>query len=207
MNTNTNKIIAILNSRNIRREPLDDETIKNIEDIIAVSGNGIVQVIGYWGVGEKKEPTEIDQRAIDKLAKLMELSDNQIKVRLILADKHGELNGYINDTYLTKISAIAKEKNISTTYLSAIYNEIGLSDSDFAKVSGDIWDQFPECYRCIIEKRAGKHQKNCLASEDAKRYLYMTQVEKQKIGAIFPNCIWFTYGDIKKLGTGKRLGW
>lgn len=199
MNANTNKIIAVLNSRNIRREPLDDETIKNIEDIIATSGNKPIQVIGYWGVGEKKDPTEIDQKALDRLAKMMELADNQIKVHLILADKHGELNGYINDTYLSEISKLAEEKNISTVYLSAIYKEIGLNDSDLTNVSDDIWNQFPWCYRHIIEKRARKHQKNCLASEDAKRYLRMTQVEKQKMSAIFPNCIWFTYGDIKNL--------
>jgi len=197
MNTKTNKIISALNSRSVRREPLDHETIISIENIIAISGDGPILMTGYWGVGEKREPTEIDLRALDRLAKIAEMTENRIKVQLILADKHGELNGYQNDTYLTKISEIAKDKKISVVYLSDIYKEIGLDSSEFKNISDDIWNEFPECYKCVIEKRAGKHQKNCLASEDAKRYLHMTQVEKQRIGAAFPNCIWFTYGDIK----------
>lgn len=200
MNTNPNKIISVLNSRRVRREPLDKETMQQIEYIIAASGNEPIILTGYWGVGEKKEPTEIDLKALDKLASIMEMTDNRIKAQLILADKHGELNGYLNDTYLAKISHIAKEKKISTVYLSAVYKQIGMDASEFSNISDDIWNKFPECYRCIIEKRAGKHQKNCTASEDAKRYLHMTQVEKEKIGKFFPNCIWFTYGDIRNLG-------
>lgn len=199
-NTNTNKIISVLNSRSVRREPFDHETIKKIEEIIAVSGNEPVRLIGYWGVGEKKEPTDIDLKALDKLVKMVDLTDNRIEVHLILADKHGELNGYQNDTYLKKIAEIAAERGIGTRYLSAVYAEIGLDDSEFANISDDIWNKFPECYKCVIEKRAGKHQKNCVASEDAKRYLHMTQVEKQRIGNVFSNYVWFTYGDIKNLG-------
>lgn len=195
MKINVEKIISVLDRRGIRRKPLDQETVKSIKDVIAASGNGSIQMIGYWGVGEKKEPTEIDRKALDRLASIMELTDNQLKVHLVLADKHGELNGYINDTYLARVSMIAEEKNISTTLLSAIYREVGLDVSDLYDVSDDIWNKFPECYRCIIEKRAGKHQKKCSAEEDAKRYLHMTQIEKQKIGKYFRNCIWFTYGD------------
>lgn len=199
MDENKNKIISVLNSRGVRREQLDSETLKDIENIISACGAEPIKMVGYWGVGEKQEPTEIDRKALDKLSEIMKMTDNRIKVHLILADKHGEFNGYENDIYLDKISVIAEEKNISTAYLSAIYREVGLDAADLTNVSDDIWNKFPECYRCIIEKRAGIHQKKCEASEDAKRYLHMTQVEKQKIGAVYPNCIWFTYGDIKNL--------
>lgn len=193
------KIVSILNSRGIRRVCFDDETLTDINDIVRASEDKPIQMVGYWGVGEKKTPNENDIRALERLVEIMRLTDDKIKVHLILADKHGELNGYKNNTYLKEISILSEEKNISTTFLSSIYEKLGFNVSDLNNVSDDIWIQFPDCYRCFLEKRASKHQKNHLAADDAKRYLHMTQLEKQKLNLVFPNCIWFTYGDVKKL--------
>lgn len=195
----TNAIIETLNNRKIRRVPLDDETIKTIEKNIATSGNNQVQMIGYWGVGEKKIPNKPDYDALERLREIMTSTGNKIKVCLLLADKHGQLNGYKNSAYLEKISKLAGERNIDTMWLSSLYEDLNIKVPDLTNINDDIWLKYPDCYRFFLEERAKKHQKICLAMEDAKRYLCMTQIEKEKFSQYFLNTIWFTYGDIKRL--------
>jgi len=172
-----------------------------------------LQFVGFWGVGGKQIPDQQDARLLSELAAISQAVELKYpkgaEISLIVADSHGQFNGYGNfDDYLSGVWHMAEERGIQPIALSQLYEQSGLSlpnpqdDIDPSLESyQQIWSvaRYSRQIEQLIES-AQRHSKAGVDPEIAAfHYVQMRHQEKAMLSQAFPNSAILVNGS-KSLG-------
>ncbi len=172
-----------------------------------------LQFVSFWGVGGKQAPDQEDVKLLDELSSI----DSAIwskypkgaEVALIVADSHGQFNGYEGfEEYLSGVWHMAEERGIHPIALSHLYQQSGLTlpnpqddISSSLESYQQIWSvsRYSRQIEQLIES-AGKHSRAGVKPEVAAfHYVQMRHQEKKMLSQFFPDAAILVNGS-KSLG-------
>ncbi len=198
------KILDIINDSSIRREyPYqEDKLLKVIEN--AVHEQKPVQLFGFWGAGPKDTPDDHDINTINHLKKYLDkigqVYQYGVEVTFILADKHGESNGYESqkiDSYLKKIKEILEQVGIKTIYLSELWKKYDLTtervNTVFTSRETGWWEKIS--INNQLKNLALKYYAGDNVLYGAQKYYIVRKLEKEILEKEFNNHVFFVYGN------------
>lgn len=161
-----------------------------------------IQIVGFWGVGEKRSPDMIDNLLLDEYRIIKKLAEitilNDVEVILILADVHGRFNSYEDfEGYLARIGHEARIRGLNPIYLAELYEEWGIVLPDIKQpIDINLWQEFMKLRQSsqLIES-AGRHNRSDMKPEEAAFwYWLMRRQEAEPIARSFPNGVLFING-------------
>lgn len=159
-----------------------------------------LKFVMLWGALGKRDVDERDKKAIrllaDFRAKLESVTRSVVRLTVILADKHSEMNGFRGDTsqaYLDRISILLEEEGFSASPLSSLWEKWGLDETNIRLFARDIEVRNPELRRAL-EKASKKHFHR-EGEEGHKLYYVMRKTESGYIEKEFKGCAFLTYND------------
>jgi len=167
----------------------------------AILSDQPIQIIGFWGVGEKRLPDILDDllldeyRIVKKLLGMITLKEAE--VILILADIHGIFNGYENTGYHTMIEQKAKEEGFMPIYLSKLYEEWGIGLPNLGRhIDDSLWLEFMKLKQSsqLIESARRHNRANIEPEKAAFWYWLMRRQEAEPLTRSFPNDVLFING-------------
>lgn len=170
----------------------------------SILNNQPVQMIGFWGIGSKKESDRHDEVLLTEYEAIGEAIGGQYSqsadMMLILANAHGRFNGYQDfDEYLSAIAAKANQRGIATVSLDDLYREWRISVPNPGipiDKKSDEWKEFEKSRRFgqLVES-AKKHSLVGIAPKDAAfRYWMMRRQEREPLAQSFSNAILLVNG-------------
>jgi acyl-CoA synthetase (AMP-forming)/AMP-acid ligase II len=165
-----------------------------------------VEFVGFWGVGSRSALAAPDVTAMDRLKAFVDAIANAAgrhlgRMTLILADMHARCNrvpAAVHEPYFEAIGALAKERGIQTTWLSAVWSAHGL---DFEDVLDQMkrderleeWESFPLRADFLQQAVARCGGDESLAEDFAYRYFLTITTENPALAASFEGRVFFTY--------------
>jgi hypothetical protein len=161
-----------------------------------------LQFVGFWGEGRKASPDSKDTDLIGLYMEMQEqirsVYENGVEIHLIMADLHGQFNGYQDNGYSQEIWQMAEDAGLSPVALSELYYQFGLvlpnPTDDIIESSlahQQIWN-IPKYHRQVNQwiESAGRHNHNGLDPENAAfNYLVMRLNEKDMLRKSFPDAV------------------
>jgi len=167
-----------------------------------ISIHGPIHLVGFWGIGNKEAPDNLDIKTIDYVDNMLHLLREQhkpgAKFTFIIADSHGEMNGFPKSSYGEKISELLLEKGFKIVKLSSLWKKYGISpeliQQELDLKENDWWSEIPH-KETLLEN--AKHNQNKNPEDAAKFYLVMRELEKDMLKKEFPSHIFQTYSDSK----------
>ncbi|MBI3342415.1 hypothetical protein HY024_04815, partial [Candidatus Curtissbacteria bacterium] len=122
-----------------------------------------IPFVGFWGVGDKPLPDRRDNEYIAELNSIRESVQSQYEpgasIALILADLHGQFNGFIpnvednrSSSYLYQISKILAEQDIRPIWLRGLYEAHSLQlpnindRIDYFSEAGEVYAKYSKQY-------------------------------------------------------------
>lgn len=101
----------------------------------AILSDQAIQIVGFWGVSEKKSPDTSDFLMLDEYRIIKELieaiTSNKADINIILANTHGRFNGYQDFSgYHESIDLEARRRDLNPIKLDRLYEEWGINLPD-----------------------------------------------------------------------------
>ena len=200
------KIYEILTKKRYNRnEPyLRNKIIEEIQYF--VSQNKPIQLVWFWGVGQKEKPNRADLTSCKFLTELNEeikkIYSPGIEFVFIFATLHG-IHNWINrrniDNYFKEMEKIFKNLWFSYVYLDNLW---GKYDINFGKINiilknkqKDWWNEIEN--NTTIERNAEKRNKMLISKIAAQKYYIMRDLEKKMLEKEFPKSIFHAFSDAK----------
>ena len=133
----------------------------------AILNGHSLQLISFWGVGEKKSPDKSDYLLLDEYKIIHDLIKgitlNEAEIIILLADTHGRFNGYQDfNNYHARIELEAKKRDLNPIKLDRLYEEWGINLPDVNRpVDEKLFKNFRELRQSsqLIES-AKKHSRS-----------------------------------------------
>jgi hypothetical protein len=173
----------------------------------SIKENAPLKLIGFWGVGPKKEPNWADKESCEFLNNLNNLN-NEIKsiykpgiqFTFIFATLHGIHNGYNKEdinSYIEGIKIIFNKYNFDYIYLDSLWSKYGISfkkiNKLFTEKSEGWWNTIPE--HELIEKNAENRNKIEAPEIAAQKYFIMRTLEKEMFQKEFKDYVFHAFSD------------
>jgi hypothetical protein len=115
-----------------------------------------------------------------------------VRITIILADSHGEMNGYSNTQYLSEVEKECKIKGWNAVWLSKLWDSWDINNH-IQHISDEEWEKvaiFKE-----LEFMASKISVNGDRKKSAKRYYAIRKAEGMFLPKTFKKMIWWSYSD------------
>lgn len=200
------QILSILEKRKYSRRyaPQDERIKENIQQ--SIESNTAIQLIGFWGIGQKDKRNWADEESCAFLNELNEeikqIYPPGIEFTFIFATKHAEHNGYsvasVN-SYIQSITELMDNYSFKHLSLDTLWTKYHIDfekiDSMLATKEQDWWDNISE--RDVIEKNASHRNKKYDPKLAAQKYYIMRNLEKEMLEKEFPNYIFHAFSDPK----------
>lgn len=197
------KVVSLLSRGTVSRDIPHQEDRLSLIVRECMAKNEPIPVVMFWGASDKKETTNADIEALDKLVYIInsvkKIYQPGVVFTLLLADKHAEVNGYdvdISMEYLKSVSGLSRERNLKVVYLSEIWEKHGLTVQNIKKEASSITEK--EWSDVLIRRRleATTIKKGYTDAKGAARaYYIMRTMEAPIIETEFPNSAFATYSD------------
>ncbi len=197
-------VIEKINSREYRRDfPfLEDVLEENI--IKSLENRQPLNLIGFWGAGEKDALDEHDENTIKYFKSYIEnidgVLDPGINVTWILSDAHAKNNGYQEKNYkkyLEQIKNKLEENNFQTVYLSDLWKKWGLNyqviQDSLSGQQQNWWSKISIASQ--LERQAQKRFNGEDSVIGAQKYYMMRKLEKPFLQQEFKDCVFFNFTD------------
>lgn len=161
-----------------------------------------VQIIGFWGAGDKKSPDNADYLLLDEYRIIKDLiaaiTQNRVEIILLMADVHGKFNGYKEfNGYHSSIGIEAQRRGFNPLSLGRLYGEWGIELPDSNKpVDGELWRKFINLRQGVqLIESAKKHSRQGVPAERAAfDYWLMRNNEMKPLYDSFPRAVLFING-------------
>jgi len=197
-------IIDKINDSNIRREyPFLEDKLREVVDKNLVKKTPI-KFFGFWGVGSKNNIDKHDIKTIEHLHRyvknLQKIYPYGIEVTFILADMHGQNNGYpkqVIDFYLQAISMKLDQVGFKYVRLSSLWAKWGIDIDQIKLILKDKkrgWWESISIYR-ELEKKSENNFVGIDKKLGAQRYYVLRKLEKFYLEKEYFDSIFFVYGD------------
>jgi asparagine synthase (glutamine-hydrolysing) len=202
--TPTDAIVDKINDSNVRREyPFLEDRLRELIDK-GLQEKTPLKLFGFWGAGSKDNIDEHDTKTIEHLQKyiagLSKVYPHGIEVNFILADMHGQNNGYEKDVinyYLKEISEKLDSVSFKYIYLSDLWRKWNMDlkqvDESLKNKKRDWWESIS-----IAGELEQKSENNFTGSDKkfgAQKYFVLRELEKTCLEKEYPDGIFFVYGD------------
>lgn len=197
-------IYSILTKRKYNRSriPLEKGVMDSIRK--SVSADSSVQLVGFWGAGQKTHYGAADEKSCLFFAKLNEeiktVYAQGIEFTFIFATKHAEHNGYDKSgvaSYMQSMVELFDKNSFKYVFLDNLWDKYGLSfekiDSVFSTKAYGWWDATPDAE--LIEKAAESRNKKYDAVTAAQKYYIMRDIEKELLKTEFDGYIFHAFVD------------
>ncbi len=190
-------VCGIFSSKRVGRGMFNESSVRSIlED--CVKSNEQIPLVGFWGLSDKTKVTPFDTRCFKFLeniiSRINEIHTTGVRLTIILADSHGEMNGYKNIQYLSEIEKECKVRGWNTVWLSELWNNWGIS-RHIQPVSDEEWKKIAISEE--LEVMASKNSVNGDGKNSAKRYYSTRIAERIFLPKTFKKMIWWSYSDPK----------
>lgn len=172
-----------------------------------------IPIAGFWGVGERENLNEHDNRFLDSLSmlkkKISEVYSYGAEIKVILADLHGVFNGHIDRKaiqvfpqpdipYLNRIQEELHKKDIKTIWLSELYKQCGMQLPDIHEPI----DEDSEAYAILKDPQrqegylySSRHSRRGVpAIQAAYHYIRERLAEKPMLEKVFKDSLFFVNG-------------
>ncbi len=202
--THVDELLDVINHSSIRREyPFLEDKLrvaleKNLKDRTPLL------MYGFWGAGPKSHADDHDRATVQYFKKYVEKIHAQhqpgVKAVFILADLHGENNGYPKEkiqSYLQGVQKLLTDEGFDFVYLSELWSKWGITLEDVATIlenkKAGWWDAVS--ISAQLESRSENNYKGGDALLGAQRYYLVREIESAFLPKEYPNSIFFVFGD------------
>ena len=161
-----------------------------------------IQIVGFWGAGDKKSPDKADYLLLDEYRIIRDViasvTQSSVEIILLMADIHGKFNGYNGfEGYHSSIDIEAKRRGFNPLPLGRLYEEWGIRLPDSGTpINEGLWKKFSDLRQSdqLIES-AKKHNRQDVPVERAAfDYWLMRNNEAQPLYNSFPRAVLFVNG-------------
>lgn len=202
--TPTDTILDKINDSNSRREyPFLENKLREMIDK-GLQEKTPLKLFGFWGAGPKNKIDEHDIKTIEHLQKyitgLSKVYTHGVEVNFILADMHGQNNGYeknIINSYLKLVSEKLDSVGFKYTYLSSLWEKWGVNfkqiDTTLKNKKRDWWESIS-----IGGELEHRSENNFLGNDKklgAQKYYVLREIEKTYLEKEYSDGVFFVYGD------------
>jgi len=157
-----------------------------------------LKFVMLWGALGKRDVNEKDIKAIrllaDFRAKLESATRRTVRLSVILADRHSEMNGFEKGatyTYLDQVKILLEEEGFSTLLLSSVWKKWRLDETQIRQLAQDIDIKNLEL-RSALEHASNKHFHGN-GKEGHKIYYAMRKMESGFFEKEFEGFTFLTY--------------
>jgi hypothetical protein len=203
--TEANRIIAsFATSKTSREIPyLEDRMVTLVQE--SIDRKKPLEVISFWGASDKKNLSETDYLALDKVKEFAERLKNDYRIdseiTFILTDQHALLNSYSSKNYIPYLKNIREEmkkRNFNSIYLSQIWKKGGINKKVVEKQAEEISSNSWSAIRINIElEKMASHRGHKNTKNMAKVYYSMRKLENPLIEKMFPKAVQIAFSDDK----------
>ena len=168
----------------------------------AILSGEAIQIVGFWGVGDKKSSDATDFLMLDEYKIIKGLieatTSNKADINIILANTHGRFNGYQDfEGYHYSIDLEVRRRGLIPISLDRLYEEWSINLPDINQpVDEKLWQEFMELKQSpqLIES-AQKHSRSGIKPDKA-AFLYwmMRRQEAEPLSRTFSNGVLFING-------------
>lgn len=154
-----------------------------------------IPFVGFWGVGEKEHPDQLDKIYMDELAAIVDyvgtFHQTRAEINILLASTHGLFNGFPPGhvwTYLAETRKLLEIRGIKTQWLEDLYNASQMSPpNDFGIVNdSETYDVFTR-NREHYEESAKYHHNGHDTFYAGYNYVAMRLGERKILRDAYPN--------------------
>jgi len=157
-----------------------------------------IKFVMLWGALGKRDVNEKDIEAIrllaDFRAKLESATKRAVRLTVVLADRHSEINGFEKGatfSYLNQVRPLLEEEGFSTLLLSSVWEKWGLDETQIRQLAQGIDIKNPEL-RLALERSSKKHFHGN-GKEGHKIYYAMRKMESGFFEKEFEGFTFLTY--------------
>jgi len=197
--------LAITKKRFNRSEPfLQDQLKESIKN--SVARNEPLKLVGFWGIGHKKNVNWAERETVQFFSKLKEslikVHKPGVECTFVFASPHAVHNGVDTDAmkeYITQMERLFKQFNFKWAYLNQLWEKYYLSLEKIEKVlngkPANWWQHVP--YANVLEELAKGRNHRLPAKIAAQKYVVIRELEKKILEKEFAGHIFHTYLDAR----------
>lgn len=198
------KIYLILTKRKYcRSEALLGDRLKHIVEL-NVTKNLPIKLVGFWGVGQKKNANWADESSCQFLNDLnneiKEVYPPGIEFTFIFATKHGVHNGYNSkdiNSYIDDIIKLFNKYSFKYLFLDSLWDKYQISfnkiDNIYKSKPENWWERIENTQ--TIERNASNRNIRLEPKIAAQKYYIMRGLEKEMLEKEFNGYIFHAFSD------------